>query len=55
MNTFVWGNWMSRYKPPTTFAEFFSFLEWFLVRAFLVIVLALELWERIRHLIHHLL
>jgi hypothetical protein len=46
---------MSRYKPPARFAEVFSFIEWFLVRAFLVIVLALELWERLKYLIQHLL
>ena len=46
---------MFRYRPPARFAEFFSFLEWFLVRAFLVIVLALELWERLKYLVQHLL
>ena len=46
---------MPRYKPPSRFADIFSFIEWFLVRAFLVVVLALELWERLKYLIHHLL
>ncbi len=46
---------MPRYKPPARFADIFSFIEWFLVRAFLVIVLALELWERLKYLIQHLL
>jgi hypothetical protein len=46
---------MPRYKPPARFADIFSFLEWFFVRAFLVIVLALELWERLKYLIQHLL
>jgi hypothetical protein len=46
---------MSCYKPPARFAEVFSFIEWFLVRVFLIIVLALELWERLKYLIQHLL
>ena len=46
---------MPRYKPPARFADIFSFIEWFHVRAFLVIVLALELWERLKYLIQHLL
>ncbi len=46
---------MPRYKPPAQFAEIFSFIEWFLVRAFLVVVLALELCERLKYLIQHLL
>jgi len=46
---------MPRYKPPARFADIFSFIEWFLVRAFLVVVLALELWERLKYLIQHLL
>jgi len=46
---------MSRYKPPARFTEIFSFVEWILVRAFLVVVLALELWERLKYLVRHLL
>lgn len=46
---------MPRYKPAARFADIFSFIEWLLVRAFLVVVLALELWERLKYLIQHLL
>ncbi len=45
---------MSRYKPPVRLAEIFGFLEWFLVRAFLTIMLALELWESLKYLLRHL-
>jgi hypothetical protein len=45
---------MSRYKPPVRLVEIFGFLEWFLVRAFLTVVLALELWECLRYIIQHM-
>lgn len=45
---------MSRYNPPAGFAEIFSFIEWFLVRAFLVLVLAFELWECLKYLVQHM-
>jgi hypothetical protein len=42
---------MARYKAPEALANVFGFLEWFLVRAFLVVVLAFELWECLTYLI----
>ncbi len=44
---------MFRYKPPSRLVELFGFLEWFLVRSFLIVVLAFELWQCLRYLILH--
>ena len=43
---------MARYKPPERLAEVFGLIEWFLLRSFLILVLAFELWEFLKYLVH---
>jgi hypothetical protein len=43
---------MPRYKPPARLRSVFAFVEWFLIRAFSIVVLAVELWEYLKYLVH---
>jgi hypothetical protein len=54
MKFFVWRELDAPLQTDGPICRHLQLIEWLLVRAFLVVVLALELWERLKYLIQHL-